>query len=144
MDSSDSPRISIVPVDQIGRVWDQVEPMLKKAADISDGRFTIDHIRDMLLRDQNHLWVVFYPPMRVVSAVTTVFNVYPGNKWLSVQFLGGEEMREWIGELVEVMSRWSKDNGCAGIECSGRPGWSRVLLPLGFLESNRFYQKEIG
>ena len=135
-------RISIVPHDHVDVVWEQVAPLLKRATDRSGGRYAIGDVYSLIAEDRCHLWIGFAPGMKIVGAATSVFNVYPGGKWLTAQFLGSDDMSECF-DFLEVFERWAKDNDCVGIEFSGRSGWARVLKKHGYDEYHRFFQKDL-
>ena len=53
-------------------------------------------------------------------------------------------MKSDYAELLkayEILEKFAKDNGCAGIELIGRPGWSRHVAKQGFDTKSVMYQK---
>ena len=132
-----------MPPDHVDAVWEQVGPMLKKATHLSAGRYRIGDLYGLIAGGSCHLWIVFEPGMKIISAATSVFNVYPGGKWLTAQFMGGAEAYGCRDIFLDTFERWAKDNGCKGVEFGGRSGWTRVLKPRGYIDYHRFFQKEL-
>ena len=58
--------------------------------------------------------------------VTTIFT-HPGYRALSVQYVGGGDMKDWIEKMHDTLKRFAVDCGCTAIEVCGREGWIRSL-----------------
>lgn len=136
-------KVSLVPQFELARVWPQVGPLLQEAADMSEGRFILEDIRQRLVQGEWHLWIVFEPDLNIVAAITSSFTWYPRGKWLSGQFLGGSYLAEWRDKFCNIFDRWAHDNNCVAIEFTGRPGWARALAPNGYREKFRVYQRDL-
>lgn len=136
-------RCSIVPVEGLRIVWPLVEAMLKRATDDSYGRYDIDDLMYKVFTGEFVLWIVVKDEDKIIAAVTSTFNIYPQGKFLSGQFLGGEELPAWRDSFCEIFDRWGRDNGCKAVEFVGRAGWSKALAPQNYREIYRVYQKEL-
>lgn len=135
--------ISLIPTSEVMRVWDRVSHMLKRATDISQGRYRLIDVKEKLLTGEFNLWVVFDPEFRIVAAITSTFTFYPQGKFLHGQFLGGDRLDEWRDQFCDIFDRWGKDNACKAIEFSGRAGWVRALAGNGYREVFRVLQKDL-
>jgi hypothetical protein len=135
--------VSLVPGWAINDTWPKVAPMLKRATDMSEGRYDLEDLKYKLLTGEFHLWVVFDQSLNIIAAITSTFTIYPQAKSLAGQFLGGERLGDWQDTFLEVFEKWGKDNGCQFVELTGRAGWKRALEPNGFRETFRTYQKEL-
>jgi len=62
----------------------------------------------------------------IKAAFVTQFSQFPSKKVLTVMFLGGRSMEEWL-HLIAELEQWAKDEGCDSIEVHGRRGWEKVL-----------------
>ena len=124
-------KVSIVPPDRVADCWEEVAPLLQPAVDRSGGRFLIEDVYHLLAIGENQLWVIFEEG-KIVACCTTAFTEYPQKRMLTGQFLGGNNLKDWAPKLEQVLERWGRDHGCAGIELTGRKGWVRVLGKLGW------------
>lgn len=124
-------KVSIVPYDRVAECWDEVAPLLKPAVEQSLGRFTLEDVYHLVVTQESHLWVVLDED-EIIATCTTTFTQYPRKRMLTGQFLGGTRLREWVKDLDEMLQRWGRDHGCAGIELTGRRGWVRALRDIGW------------
>ena len=128
---TDDMQVSLVPKEYVPQVWDKVAGMIEKAADYTNGRYTIEDAYDYVMQHDYPLWIVFNAD-GIKGAVVTYFGAYPRKKTLNVMFLGGEDGAAWKEAMLTTLNCWAFDNGCDTIEASGRPGWARVLKNDGF------------
>ena len=127
-------RASLVPADLVGTCWDEVAPMLEKATDRSGGRYNIVDVYDKLTNDIAQLWVAM-EENEIVAAFVTEITAYGQKKMLTVHFAGGSKMMEWLDEIDSIFRRWALDNGCSGVELTGRKGWVKALEGVGWKPS---------
>lgn len=67
------------------------------------------------------------------AAAITEIVVYPKTKVLNV-FLAGGELGA-ILDRIEDAAAWGRSIGCQTMTMTGRPGWERVLGPLGWAKA---------
>lgn len=136
--------ISLVPQEQIGKIWHKVAPFLKKATDMSEGRYELADLGNKLITDPDwHLWLVFEPGLKIVAAITSTFTFYPQGKFLHGQFLGGTRLEEWQDQFCDVFDNWGRDHDCTAVEFTGRTGWAKKLSRNGYREVFRIYQRDL-
>jgi hypothetical protein len=131
--------ISIVPVEHIDSVWPSVEQYLKGAADYTYGRFTVEDIKNRLYTAPQQLWIA-YDEEIVYGAVVTEITQYPQMRTLVMHFTGGVELPKWKNEMLQMLQRFAKDQGCSVIESYGRIGWEKVFKNDGFKSRFMFYE----
>lgn len=136
-------KISLVPTSEVPRVWDLVSHMLKRATDLSQGRYGLRDLKAKILSGEFELWIIFDEAGEIVASVTTTMTAYPQVKMVSGQFLGGDRLADWRDDFCAKLESWAKDNGCASIELTGRAGWSKVLDGNGYREVFRVYQRNL-
>lgn len=136
-------QISLVPPQEIHRVWGKVGPMLQRSTDLSEGRYDLIDLARKLNSGEFHLWIVFEKRGEIVAAITSTFSWYPQGKFLSGQFLGGARLSEWRDPFCELFDRWGRDNDCKAVEFTGRAGWVRALKGNGYREVYRILQREL-
>lgn len=107
--------------------WHWVEPLLAKAVDRMDSGMSIEDILTRIQTRHMQLWVV----PEEMAAVTTIQN-HPQFRVCIIAYMGGEGMKEWLGEFLEVVGDWASQNGCKYLEGWGRPGWEKATKEFGF------------
>lgn len=134
-------KVSLVPFDHIDRVWDVVRPMLEPAVAVSNGRYTTYDLYVALQQQRLHLWIAFGDEI-VGCEVTQVFD-YPSKRVLISLFTAGRMFRKWREPLLDILTRWARDNGCSCIEGMGREQWVRLLEPYGVRRMSVNFEMEV-
>jgi hypothetical protein len=130
--------ISLVPVDEVRNIWENVSRHVKKATDYTYGRYReIDVLHECLMGKFN-LWVVYREKEEeevdyIGAAVTEVLQ-YPRKKALSVVFLSGDDFSEWMPEIDKKFVDFAKVLECDFVEACGRAGWERKVKKLGWIK----------
>ena len=134
--------MSLVPVGQISGVLPALLPYLAKSEEWTRGRAVIDDILRFVLNGQMQLWVA-HQEGQVYGHVITEIKDYPRCKMLIVQYCAGEEdhMQYAEDEMFDLLDRFAKDAGCAGVEFVGRPGWRKQANKYGYSIQSVMYQK---
>jgi hypothetical protein len=122
---------TLIPHDHVLDIWPQVAEMLDKAARTTNGRFDKLSILDELMNNTIELWVVFDDKVPV-AALTTRVSPYVEYKTLSIDWVGGSRMRDWIGDAMKTLKSYARDQGCRKLEGRGRSGWIRALKKYGW------------
>ena len=122
---------SMVPAEYVDTCWHKIEQYAKKAADKTEGRFTLENLYEMTKEENQHLWVA-YDVDDFKGFVLTSINSYPKRKILSMNFCGGKEYKTWKRAMFDTLKSFAKDIGCDSLEAYGRPGWSKILKDEGY------------
>jgi hypothetical protein len=70
---------------------------------------------------------------KIIAAATCDLTTFAsGKKVLLVGSLGGERMDEWLTDLHDHITEFSKLLDISAIYINGRPGWEKVLKKHGF------------
>jgi len=135
-------RASLVPPGMVSSVIPALLPYLAKSEKWARGRASIDDILRFVLNQQMQLWVV-HEENTIYGHVITEIKEYPRCKMLVVQYCAGESdhMQHVDDEIFDLLDRFAKDAGCAGIEFVGRPGWRKQAEKYGFEVRSVMYQK---
>ncbi len=118
--------------EDIETVWPEVEPLIAKACEYSDGKITTDDIYKDLKTQDMQLWLI---PKGVW--VTRIVD-YPQSRRLEVVSASGE-WDNWL-EYGEVVADWARSLGCDAAEIIGRKGWGRKT---GFEEIHRTFRVKL-
>ena len=117
--------------------WSYIHEYMVGAAKYTHGRFNVEDIRQGLNGNQQ-LWIAYDD--KVYGAVITEIIVYPQMKSLVMHFTGGIELPKWKDDMLALLRRFARDNGCKTIESFGRTGWKRVFKNDGFKSKFMFYE----
>lgn len=135
--SDSSIRFTAVSPRFVNSCWEKAKPLLEKASGQSNGRFTVDDIKQQIDIGQQVLWMLYDSDSdEMLVALTTSIARYPSKRLLNIMFCGADgEDSYWLDhrdKIVPELLDWAKLQDCAGVELSGREGWARVLGPYGF------------
>ena len=111
-----------VPQDDLHIVWNEVEPLIKKAL---DDTYTARDILDGLVKNSFQLFISWED--KVESAVITEVIQYPQKKVCRYFLAGGSNMNNWLEPIQQEIEKFAKYNQCDAIEVAGRKGWLRKL-----------------
>ena len=103
-------------------VWNEVEPLIKKAL---DDTYTARDILDGLVKNSFQLFISWED--KVESAVITEVIQYPQKKVCRYFLAGGSNMNNWLEPIQQEIEKFAKYNQCDAIEVAGRKGWLRKL-----------------
>ena len=125
-----------VPKEDIHLVWNEVEPLIKKAL---DDCYTADDILKGLIKNSFQLFISWNK--KVESAVVTEVAQYPQKRICRYFLAGGSNMNNWLEPIQTEIEKFAKLNNCQGIEVAGRKGWARKLK--GYEQKIYLFSKEI-
>lgn len=132
--------VSAVLPQDIEYVWSHIEDYMRGAAKYTHGRFEVEDIKRCLTTDRiQQLWIA-YEDDKVYGAVITEIMEYPRMRVLVMHFTGGVELPKWKADMLELLQRFARDNGCKTIESIGRAGWKKVFKNDGFKSNTMFYE----
>jgi hypothetical protein len=125
-----------VPPEDLFIIWNEVEPLIKKAL---DDCYKAQDILDGLMETRFQLFISWED--RVESAVVTEVAQYPQKKILRYFLAGGENMNNWLEPIQKEIEQFAKYNQCDAIEVAGRKGWTRKLK--GYEQKIYLFTKEL-
>ena len=117
-------RIQVIPTKVLPAFWPHLAPLLQKAFNLSERRYNLKDLYADALAGDYLIWAIIDENSKeFVAALTTRKAVYARGKALAIEFLGGEQMDEWLDDLMDDLKKHAKHNGCDWLECFGRKGW---------------------
>ena len=135
--------VTLVPPEHLYSLWFEVQGHLAPAVARSNGRWSMEFLYASIVSGHQHLWLAFDQDKHINGVGTTEFIDYPCKRMLAVQFLGGENFNDWCWEMLDRFNSWATDNGCQGIEVTGRSGFWKWLEQDGFTRSYTVYEKRL-
>ena len=125
-----------VPKEDLHIIWNEIEPLIKKAL---DDCYTTDDILKGLVFEKFQLFISW--ENKVESAVVTEVAQYPQKKILRYFLAGGNNINNWLESIQEKIEKFAKLNNCNSIEVAGRKGWARKLK--GYEQKIYLFSKEL-
>jgi len=122
---------TLIPHEHVLNVWPDVAHMFERATQTTHGRFDKLNVLDELLDNHISLWVIYEEDQPVASLTTRVIP-YKAYKSLSIDWLGGNKMSQWLDQVMDTLKNYAKDQGCSRLEGRGRSGWTRALKKYGW------------
>ena len=127
--------ITIVPPENTEEVWPVVEPMIKSALALLNGRYSSVDIFIAIKSGEQTLWVAFDEDKKVKGCCTVEIVQYPGMKCCNINVIAGEGVNDWLEDSFKLISKYAKEYGCERMEGMGRPGWIKPLKKLGWVST---------
>ena len=135
--------ISFVPPKHVDDVWGVVEGILAPAVILTNGRYMVEDVRVAAKFGDMQLWIAFDSENKIIGCGVTAISEYPSRRLLTVLFIAGSNFRSWRNEMIEILSRWGRDNQCSGLEAYGRNGWSKMLESYNIKRGLTMMEKDI-
>jgi len=130
--------VRLPPLDELALNWWRIEPLLRRATQITGCYEPIDVLQLAMLgrvgiwlagdtqqlpgADRAGIWLAG----DIDAVIVTEVKEYPRRRVLEMMFCGGDNMASWLEEAIKTMDEHAKSTGCSHIACIGRPGWERA------------------
>ena len=136
-------KVTRVSPTNIGLVWPQIEHFINSAFATELGDEDPVQVRKELSNGDAQLWVIHSASGIKAAGITRISIVPAGRRVCFCVALGGEDLPSWVEALDREASKFAKDYHCNSIRVTGRPGWKRVMKPLGYKESFVIVEKAL-
>ena len=136
--------VSLVPTNEITKVWDRIEPLVDKVIPYTYGRMLTVDVLHSLITNQYHLWIIYKDEKEIEAIAITEFMKYPRKTVLLINFISGDNLDDWIKKLDKTLVKFSKESGCDFLEACGRAGWERKVTKLGWIKKFTIVEKQHG
>lgn len=127
--------VRYVHQDHLPLAWPTAAPLLAPAIALSEGRYDLAAVYEKCANKLALLWLVDDEKNETVAAFISRIAAYPRKRFLSIDFLGGDQMAEWVETTDAVLSDYVRDAQLDGIEMVGRAGWTKSLGSLGWRQN---------
>lgn len=137
--------LSLVPKGMISHVFQDVLPYLKISEKWTKGRALVDDLLEFIVTGRMQLWVVIDKD-QIYGHLITEVKQYPQCKMFVIQYcaMKPHTLEKVEDKMQEIAERFAKDTGCAGIEFTGRPGWTKSMKKYGYDVRSVMFQKFFG
>jgi hypothetical protein len=113
--------VRLPPLDELALNWWRIEPLLRRATQITGCYEPID-VLQLAMLGRVGVWLAG----DIDAVIVTEVKEYPRRRVLEMMFCGGDNMSSWLEEAIAVMDEHARQQGCSHIACIGRPGWERA------------------
>ena len=128
-----------VPTEHVPIVWAEIRQMIIAATNRT-GRDTEKSVFESLCLGNSQLWMAWDDGPEAIAL--TEMHQFPRRKVLRITMMTGSRREKWIGFLKQIED-WAREQGCELMEPIARPGWRRILAPLGYKLSHVMLTKEL-
>tara|TARA_R110000751_G_scaffold233550_1_gene334477 strand:- start:63 stop:512 length:450 start_codon:yes stop_codon:yes gene_type:complete len=136
--------VSYIPIEYLDSFFEQVLPMLEKAAIRSNGRFKGEDFWAMVKDGRSQLWLTTDSDENIIGATTTSIYANRNISVMEIMAHGGTSMsKEYLPEVMKELEDFAMDNRCDVIRIIGRRGWKRVLDAYGYRDQHIVLEKEL-
>ena len=115
--------LSTLQSDRLEGKWNEIEPFVKRVLSKIDLYYTVEYIKESLLRAEMQLWTSF-EGTQIKSICITQIQIHPKYKFLDIVLQAGQLASVEHSNQIE---QWGKSQGCTKVKLTGRRGWKRVL-----------------
>ena len=126
-----------VKIEQLEATWPDFMHFIDDSLQYSNGLWNIEDVELKLFNGEAVLWIAYNGSPR--AAGVTWIEEFPRVRDLNMAFAGGD--MQSIKGLVEMGEEYARSEGCQGIRCYGRRGWSKALP--GYKEISTISRKEL-
>ena len=111
--------------DDVGYVWDKVEPILARVVPRSEGELETEDILDLVTEGRMQLWIVA-EDKEIIAALVTQIITYRQKKLLRLVSLAGEDF-SMFKHFLDMVQSFAIQKDCTALELWGRKGWKKLL-----------------
>jgi hypothetical protein len=133
--------------EEIEKIWPLVKGHVQKALERNhEGRTLMnqEHVKELCVKGLKQLWVISDDQENVKGVCISEIVKYPNYNVGIVNIATGNDLPLWVDKIKDF-EQWAFHNcGCKKIEVYGRPGWKKMLEPLGFHFNHVQMDKFIG
>lgn len=127
--------LTLVPNTLIPMIWDEVEPIIQRVVDVSDGDISTDTVKRSLLRIRSLLVVVTNEERIVALFTLEVRTMDTGKRVLYSPIIAGDNMSEWLEYYLNYVRIFARQENCPQIRgVASRKGWLKLLKKRGLKE----------
>lgn len=128
-----NPVLMPVPTENINELWPKILPWAEDFCQYSQGSYDPPYILGKLQMGQMQLWLVMKNEGILAVVLTEIRKTII--KECVIVVTAGKNMDAWI-HLLMTLEKYAILMGCQKIIGIARPGWEKVLKPLGYKKTH--------
>jgi hypothetical protein len=130
--------------EEIDKVWPLVKDKIQEALNRNFNPKDHWHVKEQCKLGLEQLWVIVDDKDDIHGVCVSSIVKQPNYNVGIVNMATGHDLSLWVDQIKEFEKWASKNYGVKKIEIFGRPGWKKMLAPLGFTFSHVQMDKFIG
>jgi hypothetical protein len=130
----DSVSIKAISTDILDEWLGRIEWHLNSFCERSGGSLTLERLVKDIRAQEYQCWIVLSCESVAGCALTFLQN--DATKTCVISHCAGHNYEQWAGQLLATIRVWSHSLGSTKLEAVTRPGWERVLRPLGMVKTH--------
>lgn len=119
-------KIEIVNSHLVDQVWPLIVDKVARASDRYGDDMTPGEMWQAC-RSGNAFLIAGYSENEILVSAIVRFDRWASGSVLSVLYLGGTGLKDWLPQIVEFIKNMAKANGARQLLTQGRDGWGEVL-----------------
>ena len=128
--------VAPVPIQLVDFMWPHVEPHLDRVVKIAEDEISLQSIKAKLYNGSSMLVAVIKDNIVIAAITMEKLTFENGRSALVLPVVGGDELDEWVDQVIELAKIIAKDIGCQELRGLGaRKGWSRKLKNTGWQDA---------
>lgn len=135
-------RLVPIPANSLAEAWPQIAPFIAAIAEGSSGKYmSADLVKAVSARDMQ-LWATITADNEMLGVATSEVVQFPRKKVSRLIGATGTDSNLWLEHMTEIED-WARQLGCTANEPIARPGWEKVLMPLGYKKTHVMLEKQL-
>ena len=130
--------------EEIEKIWPLVKDKIQSALDRNHNFRDHKDVKKSCKEGTEQLWVIVDNKDNVYGVCITQIMKHPNYNVGLVRIATGENLPLWVDKIKEFETWALQHFNCKKIEIYGRPGWKKMLTPLGYDFSHVQMDKFIG
>ena len=128
-----SATLELLDKEDVKILWSILKPYFQSATDRCHTGFDVEKIRELALADKRLIWTVMDGNRLLAVLSSGTAKMPDGGMIAYIDWLGGEDLDDWLEDKIADFEARSKDAGATAIEIDeGRLGWFRKLRGCGY------------
>lgn len=123
--------------------WESLEQALDADPSLWNEMFTKQNIRDRIHNHEIQVWVVFNGSVITLVFFTQRYVAPNGIATLQLFWMWGTGLKDVVFMLEDTIDKFAARLGCTRLEIVGRPGFGRLLAPLGARFVNCIFSRPV-
>ena len=129
-----------IPASSVNDMWPQIAGQVEALAEVSHGRLRAADIMLAVLKRDMQLWAA-HGDDRFSVMLTEILD-HPQQREVHIISATGQNADQWV-PLWPKFEEWARAQGCVRLTATCRPGWEKLLSPLGFEKSAIVLEKRL-
>ena len=130
--------------EEIDKIWPLVKDKVQAALDRNHNFRDHTDVKENCKNGVEQLWVIADKKDNVHGVCITQIMQQPNYNVGLVRIATGHDLPLWVDKINEFENWAEKKFNCKKIEIYGRPGWKKMLTPLGYEYSHVQMDKFLG